>query len=189
MLLTSCSSQDSEIQVRIAGTAQSIRSQMTGYCWLVFIRTFPLFRGTTRATFLLCPISWVQQVSWRMLFYSVLEALKSSTHIPAFAVPAFVKINDIAVWEGRQNIFWQREHLRCFEDGSDFNREVRNTNSCIRLLMEEFTLVAGPGKLENNWTGSRPNEGGGIRARWWCYVFVQNMTWIPIVQKDGAKRL
>ena len=138
MLLTSCSSQDSEIQVRIAGTAQSIRSQMTGYCWLVFIRTFPLFRGTTRTTFLLCPISWVQQVSWHMLFYSVLEALKSSTHIPAFAVPAFVKINDIAVWEGRQNIFWQREHFRCFEDGSDFNREVRNTNSCIRLLIETF---------------------------------------------------
>ena len=54
MLLTSCSSQDSEIQVRIAGTAQSIRSQMTGYCWLVFIRTFPLFRGTTRATISFC---------------------------------------------------------------------------------------------------------------------------------------
>ena len=81
MLLTSCPSQDSEIQVRIAGTAQSIRSQMTGYCWLVFICTLPLFRGTTRATFLLCLISWVQQVSWHMLFYSVLEALKSSTHI------------------------------------------------------------------------------------------------------------
>ena len=95
-----------------------------------------------------------------------------------------IEENDIAVGEGKQNIFRRREHLQCFEDSPDLDREVRNTNRCVRLLMEKPTLAANPGKLERNKTWSRSNEGAGVRARQWCYVFTHNMTWILISVKQ-----